>query len=274
MAAMWSFYRGAQHVVLIDGEEYRLEKARQVFGNLNELGGMKKADVELWKGKSKNILESDLQSLSLSSPFTSGSESTEKKIESKQENIRSECFSGSKAFEQEIPKHVQFHTINFHDWASVDGGVVKAVQSLIPGGPDVCLDAVGFRFERGFLHTIERSLGLETDTPQILNDCIICCKKGGRLGIVGDYLNRCNDFAVGPLMEKGLNWKGGQVFVQRYWKDLLRVFETNQLNIDPTFIITHQVPLSQADKAYDMFANYKDGSIKVLLKPGLDTINL
>ena len=80
--------------------------------------------------------------------------------------------------------------------------------------------------------------------------------------------------AVGPLMEKGLHWMGSQVFVQRYWKDILHIFESGQLNIDPAFIITHQVPLSQADKAYDMFANYKDGSIKILLKPELDYIHL
>ena len=70
-------------------------------------------------------------------------------------------------------------------------------------------------------------------------------------------------------MEKSLKWKGGQVFVQKYWQKLLSIFESGELNIDPTFVITHEYPLTSAPEAYDIFANYKDESIKIVLKPGL-----
>ncbi|KAF0982407.1 hypothetical protein FDP41_011337 [Naegleria fowleri] len=264
MATMWCFYRGASQVVLIDGEEYRLEKARQVFGNLNELGGI--------RNKSESVKEG------LKNAFGFGT--TGGVSSSSEEHIPKffrKTFGGPSFTEEEYSSstsNVKLNTINFHNWSNVDGGVVKAIQELIPGGPDVCIDCVGFRFERGFLHTLERKIGLETDSPQVLNDMIISCKKAGRLSVVGDYMGYCNHFAVGALMEKSLKWRGGQVFVQKYWKHLLKIFESGELNIDPTFVITHQVPLSQAAEAYDMFANYKDECIKVLLKPELKNVDV
>jgi len=40
-----------------------------------------------------------------------------------------------------------------------------------------------------------------------------------------------------------------------------------QGRIDPTVVITHQLPLAEAARAYDIFAHHKEGCIKVLLKP-------
>jgi threonine dehydrogenase-like Zn-dependent dehydrogenase len=35
--------------------------------------------------------------------------------------------------------------------------------------------------------------------------------------------------------------------------------------IDPSFVITHRLPLDQAPKGYDMFLNKEDGCEKVVL---------
>jgi threonine dehydrogenase-like Zn-dependent dehydrogenase len=37
--------------------------------------------------------------------------------------------------------------------------------------------------------------------------------------------------------------------------------------IDPSFVITHRLPLDDAPKAYEMFKNKQDECIKVVLKP-------
>jgi threonine dehydrogenase-like Zn-dependent dehydrogenase len=37
--------------------------------------------------------------------------------------------------------------------------------------------------------------------------------------------------------------------------------------IDPTFVITHKLPLDQAPHAYEIFQKKKDGCIKGILKP-------
>ncbi|KAL9644785.1 hypothetical protein ABK040_012439 [Willaertia magna] len=189
MACMWAIYRGASRVIIIDGEEYRLQLAKNQFVD-------------------------------------------------------------------------KLDTINFHN---VDD-VVKEIQRICPNGPDKCIEAVGFRFQRGILHTIERALYLETDQPQTLNECILACKKGGRIGIVGDYLAFCNHFNIGAFMEKSLGMAGGQVLVQKYWKHLLQIIESGQ--VDPTFCMTHKMSFDEAAKAYKMFANYEDGAVKIILKTG------
>ena len=37
--------------------------------------------------------------------------------------------------------------------------------------------------------------------------------------------------------------------------------------IDPSFIITHRMPLDEAPHGYEMFSNKEDECVKVVLKP-------
>jgi threonine dehydrogenase-like Zn-dependent dehydrogenase len=41
--------------------------------------------------------------------------------------------------------------------------------------------------------------------------------------------------------------------------------------IDPSFVITHKVPLDLAPEMYRTFRDKEDGCIKVVLKPGMNT---
>jgi len=54
--------------------------------------------------------------------------------------------------------------------------------------------------------------------------------------------------------------------VQRYLQHLLEKIELSQ--IDPSFVITHEAPLSAAPLMYKTFRDKADGCIKVVLKPG------
>ena len=38
-------------------------------------------------------------------------------------------------------------------------------------------------------------------------------------------------------------------------------------DIDPTFVVTHRLPLDQAPEAYRMFRDKQDDCVKVVLKP-------
>ena len=71
----------------------------------------------------------------------------------------------------------------------------------------------------------------------------------------------------GAAMNKGLTIKSGQTHVQRYGKPLLEKIESGQ--IDPSFVITHRLPLEDAPAAYKTFRDKEDGCIKVVLEPGL-----
>jgi len=146
--------------------------------------------------------------------------------------------------------------------------VVATIHEMEPLGPDVCIEAVGFRYAKSLIHKAERAVRVESDTPEILTECIKACRKGGIVSIVGDYYSMTNQFPIGALMEKGLTMRGSQAFVQKYWKQLLQYFVNG--DVDPSFVITHQVPLEQAPEAYRIFDLKQDNAIKILFKTGLE----
>jgi threonine dehydrogenase-like Zn-dependent dehydrogenase len=81
-------------------------------------------------------------------------------------------------------------------------------------------------------------------------------------GVYGGLLDK---IPIGALMNKGLTLKTGQTHVQRYGDSLLKKIEAGE--IDPSFVITHCRPLSDAPEMYKTFRDKKDGCIKVVLKP-------
>ncbi|CAM5584009.1 hypothetical protein KAURM247S_00962 [Kitasatospora aureofaciens] len=62
-----------------------------------------------------------------------------------------------------------------------------------------------------------------------------------------------------------VGWGVGQCHVHKYMKPLLGLIE--QGKIDPTSVITHRLPLTEAPTGYDLFKNKKDHCEKVVLKP-------
>jgi threonine dehydrogenase-like Zn-dependent dehydrogenase len=81
-------------------------------------------------------------------------------------------------------------------------------------------------------------------------------------GVYGGLLDK---IPIGALMNKGLTLKAGQTHVQRYGGPLLKKIEAGE--IDPSFVVTHRRPLSDAPEMYKTFRDKKDGCIKVVLKP-------
>jgi threonine dehydrogenase-like Zn-dependent dehydrogenase len=151
-------------------------------------------------------------------------------------------------------------TINFDQ-----SDVVQTLKQLYPNGVDACIDCAGFRFPISDLHKKETAAGRETDALDIINEMVIACRKSGKIGLIGDYFGYGNHFPIGAMMEKGINMRGSQVFVQKYWRQLLGYIQEGKVN--PTFLVTHTMPLDKAAEAYHKFAYQKDNVIKVVLKP-------
>jgi threonine dehydrogenase-like Zn-dependent dehydrogenase len=63
----------------------------------------------------------------------------------------------------------------------------------------------------------------------------------------------------------------GQTHMMRYMQPLLDLIERGM--IDPSFVITHRLPLDQAPAAYKTFRDKEDGCIKVVLKPHEVTVH-
>lgn len=142
-------------------------------------------------------------------------------------------------------------------------------------GPDACLDAVGMEARGtgavGVIDRVKQAVGVQTDRPAVLREMIRCCRKGGTLSIVGVYTGLVDSIPVGAAFNKGLTWRMSQVHLHRYKRELLDMVMDGRL--DPSVIITHVMPLDQAPRGYAMFAEKTDGTIKVVLKPGMAPAN-
>lgn len=137
-------------------------------------------------------------------------------------------------------------------------------------GPDACIDAVGCEALAGgtldgTIDSIKTSTFLATDRVHVLRQIIWSCRKGGTLSIPGVYVGFADKIPIGALMNKGLTVKTGQTHVKKYLPKLFESIENGE--IDPSFVITHKMPLQDAPAAYEMFKKHDDGCIKVVLQP-------
>jgi threonine dehydrogenase-like Zn-dependent dehydrogenase len=137
-------------------------------------------------------------------------------------------------------------------------------------GPDSCIDAVGAEAHGAgsfdaVLDTVKTSVNLATDRLHVLRQIIMCCRKGGHLSIPGVYLGFLDKVPFGAAFGKGLTFKMGQTHAQNYLGPLLARIEKGEL--DPSFVITHRLPLDDAPNAYRVFRDKEDGCIKVFLRP-------
>jgi threonine dehydrogenase-like Zn-dependent dehydrogenase len=157
-----------------------------------------------------------------------------------------------------LAKSLGFQVINYEEC-----NVGKFIEDLIPGGPNVCIDCVGFDYSKSWSHAIERRVKLETDAIDSVTEAIYACRKGGTVVLLGVYMGIANHFPIGALMNKGLCLTGGQVWVQKYWNQLYEKVR----ELDTSFLTTHTFPLKDAPRAYEMFNDKRDGVMKVILKP-------
>lgn len=74
-------------------------------------------------------------------------------------------------------------------------------------------------------------------------------------------------FDYGTFWFKGQHIGGGQAPVKRYNRALRDLIAAGK--VEPSFIISHQLPLAQAPEAYEHFDNRDDGWTKVVLKPAM-----
>jgi threonine dehydrogenase-like Zn-dependent dehydrogenase len=136
-------------------------------------------------------------------------------------------------------------------------------------GPDACIDAVGMEAHGAnidyWYDKAKTMMYLETDRASALRQAIHCCRKGGTVSIPGVYGGLIDKVPVGAAFQKGLTLKMGQTHVHRYLPRLLDHIERG--DIDPSFIVTHRVPLEDAPEMYRTFRDKKDGCIKVVMSP-------
>lgn len=137
-------------------------------------------------------------------------------------------------------------------------------------GPDRCIDAVGCEAYAAsgiasLMDKAKEQVRMQGDRTYVLQEAIKSCRKGGTISMPGAYVGSSDTLPLGAFMNKGLTLKTGQTHMQHYMKRLLEMIESDK--IDPSFVITHRVKLSDAPEAYKTFRDKKEGCIKVILHP-------
>ncbi|QQO22339.1 glutathione-dependent formaldehyde dehydrogenase [Bradyrhizobium diazoefficiens] len=150
--------------------------------------------------------------------------------------------------------------------------VVERLQELTDGkGPEKCIDCVGMEshvmpsLPDTLLDRAKQMVMAESDRPHVLREMIYVCRPGGIISVAGVYSGLSDMLPMGAFMNKGLTMRTGQTHVNRWTDDLLRRIEEGE--IDPSFVITHTVPLSEGPEMYQVFRDKRDSCVKVVLKP-------
>ncbi len=158
------------------------------------------------------------------------------------------------------------------DYEEVGGimAITEILREMTGGrGPDACIEAVGMEAHgvglEGVYDRVKQATRMETDRGVALRQAIQACRKGGTVSIPGVYGGFMDKFPTGAMMNKGLTIRTGQTHMVKYMKPLLERVQAG--DIDPSFVITHTLPLDQAPHGYDIFKNKQDECIKVVLKP-------
>jgi threonine dehydrogenase-like Zn-dependent dehydrogenase len=159
-------------------------------------------------------------------------------------------------------------TINF-----AEENVPDRLHEMTGGlGPDACIDAVGLEAHGttpdAIYDRVKHMLMLTTDRLHALRQAIECCRKGGTVSVPGVYGGYLDKMPFGSAFAKGLKFAMGQTHVHRYLPTLLEKIQGNgQAGFDPTYIISHRFPLTEAAEAYKLFRNEQDSCTKVVLTP-------
>ena len=156
-------------------------------------------------------------------------------------------------------------TINFDEEEVYD----RLLELTGGRGPDSCIDAVGLEAHGtspdALLDYAKAAVYLATDRPHALRQAIFCCRKGGTVSVPGVYGGFLDKFNFGAAFGKGLTFKMGQTHMHKYMPRLLAAIEEGK--IDPSFVISHKMKLSEAPLAYERFNVEKDTLRKVVLSP-------
>lgn len=152
--------------------------------------------------------------------------------------------------------------INFDD---IDDPAEYIIEQTDFRGVDASIDAVGFEAKGSTLETVLTDLKLEGSSGKALRQAIAATRRGGVVSVPGVYAGFIHGFLFGDAFEKGLSFATGQTHAQQHMPKLLEHILEGQLH--PEVIITHRLPLQDAVRGYELFAQKQEDCRKVILTP-------
>ncbi|MCQ4205568.1 glutathione-independent formaldehyde dehydrogenase [Streptomyces longispororuber] len=148
------------------------------------------------------------------------------------------------------------------------GDHVEQIRELTDGGADKGCECVGYQ-----AHDPQGN-----ETPEsTMNDLVASVRATGAIGVVGVFLPQDDGaptkltqdgrlpFDFGQFWFKGQRIGTGQANVKRYNRYLGNLIHHGRA--EPSFVVSHELPLSEGAEAYRKFDDREDGWTKVVLKP-------
>lgn len=155
--------------------------------------------------------------------------------------------------------HVE--TINFEQYENTG----EYLAEITGGGAEVVIDCVGMDGKMTPLEFLATGLKLQGGALGSLVMATQAVRKGGTIQVTGGYGARYNAFPLGDIFNRNINLRTGQAPVIPYMPYLYNLVVEGKVQADD--IITHRMPLTEAQHGYDVFDTKTDGCIKVVLKP-------
>lgn len=152
-------------------------------------------------------------------------------------------------------------TVNFEEHDPV-GPYLKEITQ---GGADVVIDCVGMDGKMTPMEFLASGLKLQGGALSSLVAAAQCVRKGGMIQVTGVYGGAYNGFPLGDIFQRNVNLRTGQAPVIPYMQQMYDLVASGQ--IEPMDIISHVIPLSEAQRGYELFDDKLDDCVKVVLKP-------
>jgi threonine dehydrogenase-like Zn-dependent dehydrogenase len=183
-----------------------------------------------------------------------------------------------------VPERLEMarrHGIEVIDVSS-NGGAPAAVRELTDGrGTDSVIDAVGMEAHGGFTAKAAQTVvGLMPDAVArkamehagvdrmaVFNAAIETVRRAGTVSLSGVYGGTADPVNMLKAFDKGINLRMGQAHVKRWIDDLMPLVTDDSDPLGVEDLATHQLPLEEAPRGYEIFQKKEDDAIKVVLKP-------
>ena len=106
---------------------------------------------------------------------------------------------------------------------------------------------------------------MQNDRPAVLRQAIMACRKGGTISVIGVYGGFIDKFPMGAAMNKGLTFRMGQQFGQKYIPKLLDIVARGE--VDPAYLLTHKLSLDKGQEGYMMFKEKANNNMRSVFAP-------
>ncbi|MFB2572053.1 zinc-dependent alcohol dehydrogenase [Micrococcus sp. IITD107] len=105
------------------------------------------------------------------------------------------------------------------------------------------------------------------DKLAALHTSIDAVRRGGTVSMSGVYGGMADPMPMMTIFDKQISLRGGQCNVKHWIDDLMPLVDDPSDPLGVLDLATHQVPLNEAPRMYELFQKKQDGCIKVVLKP-------